>query len=73
MIPIGRPKRAWTRLDEPTRGGPAPFEQPLLASTHVPADCLCSWAWHGPAKALARKYVNGNCPSRHRDTWVVPW
>lgn len=51
---------------------PAPFASPLLATAHVPVDCLCSWAWHQPVKALARKYSNGNCPSRHRDAWVVP-
>jgi hypothetical protein len=49
-----------------------PFEHPLLACTHIPGGCTCTWAWYGPARALARKFVNSSCGSRHYGAWVSP-
>ena len=52
--------------------GGEPFAFPLLACTHVPADCVCSWSWLARARALARKYTNSSCPSRHSGASLVP-
>jgi hypothetical protein len=71
-IPIGKPSPKWQSWCWDSKLSGDPFAAPLLACTHVPEGCQCCWAWLARAGALARKYKNESCNSRHDGAWLVP-